>query len=109
ALELIRENPSLREKLWDNITYLKSRLSQYKNAPAVHSPIIPLVIGPAEETLRISEKLYQNNILIPAIRPPTVPAGTSRLRISLMATHTVNDIDRLIEAFEKTGALAVTV
>ncbi|MEK6728887.1 MAG: 8-amino-7-oxononanoate synthase, partial [Planctomycetota bacterium] len=72
ALELIRENPSLREKLWDNITYLKSRLSQYKNAPAVHSPIIPLVIGPAEETLRISEKLYQNNILIPAIRPPTV-------------------------------------
>ncbi len=105
ALELIRENPSLREKLWDNITYLKSRLSQYKNAPAVHSPIIPLVIGPAEETLRISEKLYQNNILIPAIRPPTVPAGTSRLRISLMATHTANDIDRLIEAFEKTGAL----
>ena len=41
ALELIQENPSLREKLWDNITYLKSRLSQYKNAPAVHSPIIP--------------------------------------------------------------------
>ncbi len=109
ALELIRENPSLREKLWDNTTYLKSRLSQYKNAPVVQSPIVPLVIGPAEETLRVSEKLYQNNILIPAIRPPTVPAGTSRLRISLMATHTVNDIDRLMEALEKTGALTMTV
>lgn len=106
ALELIQECPSLREKLWENITYLKSRLSKYKNAPAVQSPIIPLVIGPAEETLRVSEKLYQNNILIPAIRPPTVPVGTSRLRISLMATHTTSDIDRLIEAFENTGALA---
>lgn len=105
ALELIQEYPSLRKKLWENITYLKSRLSKYGNAPAVKSAIIPLVIGPAEETLRVSEKLYQNNILIPAIRPPTVPAGTSRLRISLMATHTTNDIDKLIEAFEKTGAL----
>ncbi len=107
ALELIRENPSLREKLWENITYLKSRLSHYKNAPAVQSPIIPLVIGSAEETLRVSERLYQNNILIPAIRPPTVPAGTSRLRISLMATHTANDIDRLIEAIEVAGALTL--
>ncbi|MDP6112055.1 MAG: 8-amino-7-oxononanoate synthase [Planctomycetota bacterium] len=55
---------------------------------AIVTPIIPIIIGEAEEALRVAGELLEAGILIPAIRPPTVPNGTSRLRASVMATHT---------------------
>jgi 8-amino-7-oxononanoate synthase len=59
--------------------------------------IQPLVIGGADETMRASKALYEKNILVPAIRPPTVPKDTSRLRISITAAHTKKDISLLVE------------
>jgi 8-amino-7-oxononanoate synthase len=56
----------------------------------------PLVIGENAETMALSEKLAAHAILVPAIRPPTVPKGSARLRISLSAAHTDADVDRLI-------------
>ncbi|MCF6154711.1 MAG: 8-amino-7-oxononanoate synthase [Candidatus Brocadia sp.] len=100
GLTLIQEDASLMDKLWKNINYLKSQLSKFINTIAVESPIVPLVIGSAEDAINVSMKLYENGILIPAIRPPTVPQGTSRLRISLMATHTEDDIDKLISTLK---------
>ncbi|MDP6505708.1 MAG: aminotransferase class I/II-fold pyridoxal phosphate-dependent enzyme, partial [Planctomycetota bacterium] len=55
---------------------------------AIVTPIIPIIFGEAEEALRVAGELLEAGILIPAIRPPTVPNGTSRLRASVMATHT---------------------
>lgn len=75
-----------------------------------HTAIQPLVIGDNEATLALSARLEREGLWVPAIRPPTVPAGTSRLRISLSAGHTLDDLDRLgaalstIDATDGTGA-----
>lgn len=103
ALTLIREDVSLIRKLWDNINYLRFQLSKFTNNITVRSPIVPVIIGSAEDALHISMKLHDRGILIPAIRPPTVPLGTSRLRISLMATHSKDDINKLISTLEDIG------
>lgn len=100
GLTFIQENPSLIDRLWKNIAYLKSQVLEFLNTTSVESPIVPLVVGSAEGAVNLSAKLYENGILIPAIRPPTVPPGTSRLRISLMATHTENDIDKLLNTLK---------
>ena len=62
-------------------------------------PIIPIRTGSVENTLRISEHLRRNGIFVPAIRPPTVKE--SRIRITITAAHTDEDIERLIEALKK--------
>lgn len=105
GLILIQENASLMNKLWENINYVKSRLSKFTNKIAVESPIIPMIVGSSEDALRLSMRLYENGIVIPAIRPPTVPLGTSRLRISLMATHNEDDIDKLVDTLKDLGFL----
>src|SRR2546425_511712 len=68
---------------------------------ASRSPIIPLLIGDAEAALRLSETLLSHGIYAPAIRPPTVPAGTSRIRLSVTAGHTPAQIDHLLEVLLK--------
>ncbi|OOP55426.1 MAG: 8-amino-7-oxononanoate synthase [Candidatus Brocadia carolinensis] len=105
GLALIQEDASLIDSLWRNIASLKTRLLQFMRTISVESPIVPLIAGSAEDAVKVSSKLYENGILIPAIRPPTVPPGTSRLRISLMATHSENDINRLIETLQHVGFL----
>ena len=100
GLTLIQEDTSLIDKLWENVRYLKTQLSEFISNISAESPIIPIIIGSAEDALNLSTRLYENGILIPAIRPPTVPLGTSRLRISLMATHSKEDIDRLINTLK---------
>jgi 8-amino-7-oxononanoate synthase len=62
------------------------------------TPIQPLMVGSNEAALRVSERLQIQGILVPAIRPPTVPANTARLRISLSAAHDVDDVQRLVAA-----------
>ena len=105
GLALIQEDTSLIDKLWENVIYLKSQLSKFISNISGESPIIPIIIGSAEDALNLSTKLYENGILIPAIRPPTVPLGTSRLRISLMATHSKEDINKLIDTLKDIGFL----
>jgi 8-amino-7-oxononanoate synthase len=60
--------------------------------------IQPIMIGKTEDALRVAQQLYQKNIWVPAIRPPTVPANTARLRITFSASHTTEQIDLLIQA-----------
>ena len=105
GLTLIQEDTTLIDKLWENIRYLRSRLSKFISNISGESPIIPIIIGSAEDALNVSTRLYENGILIPAIRPPTVPLGTSRLRVSLMATHSKEDINRLIDTLKNIGVL----
>lgn len=105
GLTLIQEDASLIGSLWRNIAFLKTRLLRITKTISVESPIVPLIVGSAEDAVNAASKLYENGILIPAIRPPTVPPGTSRLRISLMATHSERDINRLIEILQHVGFL----
>lgn len=74
----------------------------YNNIPKFEDyHILPIIIGDEQKALDISEKLKQRGIIAPAIRPPTVPAGTSRLRISLSAKHSEDDITKLTEALDE--------
>jgi 8-amino-7-oxononanoate synthase len=63
--------------------------------PGHPSPILPVVIGDEEAAVKASERLLEQGFLVPAIRPPTVPPGTSRLRVSLSAAHRAHDVARL--------------
>jgi len=72
-------------------------LSLMPSTSAIH----PLLVGDTARALEISEKLLVRGILVSAIRPPTVPAGTARLRITLSAAHTFADVDRLLEALQR--------
>ncbi len=63
-----------------------------------HTPIQPILIGSSEQALALSQKLEAQGILVTAIRPPTVPANTARLRVTLSAAHSENDVARLLNA-----------
>jgi 8-amino-7-oxononanoate synthase len=65
-----------------------------------HTAIQPVVVGDAETALQLSDFLAQQGILVSAIRPPTVPAGTARLRITLTAAHSEQHVDQLIESLQ---------
>ena len=62
------------------------------------TPIQPLLLGETQKALTVSEKLRQRGVLAVAIRPPTVPAGTARLRITLTAGHSEVQVDQLLDA-----------
>jgi 8-amino-7-oxononanoate synthase len=62
------------------------------------TPIQPLLVGEAKRAVEMSAALLQRGILVAAMRPPTVPEGTARLRITLSAAHTPQDVDRLLNA-----------
>ena len=98
GIRMIQKNPSLRTSLWNNVRYLKEKLDLLNfNVIPSESPIIPILIGDAKKAVDVSKFLYKKGILIPAIRPPTVPAKSSRLRMTVMSTHTREDMERLLD------------
>jgi 7-keto-8-aminopelargonate synthetase-like enzyme len=75
------------------------RMSAAGLAPPAHpSPIIPVILGPEHAAIEASSTLLARGLWVPAIRPPTVPTGTSRLRITLSAVHRDDDVTALIDA-----------
>lgn len=97
AFDIIVKEPELRKRLWNNITLLKTGLIEAGfDLLGSGTQIIPIVIGGADEVMEISNRLLERGIFIQGIRPPTVPGNTSRLRITLMATHTEEDIKKLL-------------
>ena len=106
AMELIAASPSLRADLLTAAGDLRIRLRDAGlNVPDYVSreitPIIPVIIGDATSAADIAAQLLESDILLPAIRPPTVPPGSSRLRISLCASHTPEQIDTLIHRLKE--------
>ena len=73
--------------------------------PGHPSPIVPIVLGAEEDAVAAAGALLDRGLLVPAIRPPTVPVGTSRLRVTLSAAHTDDDVARLLDALAEIGAL----
>jgi 8-amino-7-oxononanoate synthase len=98
SLELISDN-SYRTALNHNIQYWKKtlRLKKWVLMPS-DTAIQPIMIGKTEDSLQVAQQLYKKNIWVPAIRPPTVPANTARLRITFSASHNKEQIDQLVQA-----------
>ena len=88
---------------------LRARLATLvqRVAPDHPSPIVPLVLGPEDRAVRVSDELLARGLLVPAIRPPSVPVGTSRLRVTLSAAHTDAQVDLLVAALAAAAPAAL--
>jgi 8-amino-7-oxononanoate synthase len=97
AIELVQQEPQRRKQLWDNVTLLKKLISQQPLLPS-DSQILCVPLPDVKTALKAAQTLKDHGIFAPAIRPPTVP--TSRIRITIMATHTPDQIQQLASALE---------
>lgn len=99
SLELIAAGDERRAHLVRLVEQLRTGVAglPWTLSPS-STPVQPLIVGENEAVLALSDALRARGILVPAIRPPTVPAGSARLRISLSAAHTADDIDALVHA-----------
>ncbi|HSD60377.1 MAG TPA: 8-amino-7-oxononanoate synthase [Burkholderiales bacterium] len=102
SLALIREEGWRREHLRELVARLRAGVAglPWKLLPS-ETPIQPLMIGASRDAVELSRRLRERGILVPAIRPPTVPQGTARLRVSLSAAHAPEDVDRLVAALSE--------
>jgi 8-amino-7-oxononanoate synthase len=106
ALDVIESESWRHRHLAGLIERTSSALRQLRwRAPVSATAIHPLIVGPNAEALSLMESLRRDGIWVPAIRPPTVPPGTARLRISLSAAHTDHDLDRLLNALGRIARL----
>ena len=102
SINIIKTKPELRLNLEKNIKYLKDYLSNSKFSFLDSStPIIPVILGDEKKALKVSKLLLKKGIFVPAVRPPSVPKGESRIRITLMSTHKRKHIDKLINVMSE--------
>ena len=104
ALDVIRLSPELRKRLFSHAKRLKTALIDlgYTLLPS-ETQILPVILGSPQRATRVAEALLTEGVFAPAIRPPAVPTGTSRLRLTVMATHTEAEIEQTIRAFATLG------
>ncbi|MBM4261930.1 MAG: 8-amino-7-oxononanoate synthase [Deltaproteobacteria bacterium] len=101
ALDVVQREPERRAVLLRNCQKLKQGLAQLGfQLGESESSILPLIVGDASRCMDFSAALLAQGVFAQGIRPPTVPAGTSRLRITCMATHTDEQVDRALSAFK---------
>jgi 8-amino-7-oxononanoate synthase len=104
ALTLVRGADAARESLLSHADKLRSELRLLGfEVPDGNSQILPVLIGENDRTMQLSARLLDQGIFVQGIRPPTVPEGTARLRLTAMATHRPEHIDRAIDAFASLG------
>jgi len=99
SVKLLRDEPFWQKRLGDKVTYMRRKL--VSSGFAVSSdptPIIPIVLNDPETTQKVSRALLDNGFLAPAIRPPSVPRGTSRIRITISAHHTHEQLDDFVKS-----------
>lgn len=102
ALKVIEEEPQWRHKLWENREYLVDGLHRRGfNTLSSETQIVPILIGLDEKAIQFSRMLFEKGIFAPCVRWPAVEKGKGRIRITLMATHTTKQIDKLLSACEK--------
>ncbi len=104
ALKLVRESSSYKDELWSNIHYLRDGLEKVGfNLQDSFGPIVPIIVGEDKATVEMQEALLNKGLFLQAIRPPTVPSGTSRLRFTVVRGLTGDDMDRTIDALTEVG------
>jgi 8-amino-7-oxononanoate synthase len=104
ALDIIEEQPELRARLWRNThKMLEGYKSLGYDTGASETPIIPVLIKDTMKTYEMCRLLFENGVFVNAVISPAVPQGRELLRTSYMATHTDEQLDKVLAAFEKAG------
>ena len=104
AIHLIQQEPDRRTRLWQNRERMfQGLLSMGCHMTKTESPILPIIVNDPALAVEMSQHLREKGLYIQAIRPPTVPKGTSRLRITVTAEHTSEQIDLALEAIQHVG------
>jgi 8-amino-7-oxononanoate synthase len=105
ALEIVRDEPWRRERLLQNAATLRDQLRQHGwNVGESESQIVPVIVGDAARTMQLAAKLQERGLLVPGIRPPSVPQNQSLLRISLTFGHSGEMIERLVQGLTDAAA-----
>ncbi|MBS0150575.1 MAG: 8-amino-7-oxononanoate synthase [Nitrospira sp.] len=104
AIAIVEREPERRDRLWANRQYLFKELRDrgFRLTPTV-SPILPVLIGDAAKASAFADRLLAHGVYAPAIRPPTVPDGTSRIRFTVTAAHTTDQLDEALRAVTLAG------
>ncbi|WP_252178207.1 8-amino-7-oxononanoate synthase [Endozoicomonas sp. 4G] len=103
SLDILKAESWRREHLAKQVHYFRKECRRMGlKLMDSHSPIQPVIVGPADTAVTMSEALAARGILVTAIRPPTVPEGTSRLRITFSAAHKQQHVEQLLDALERT-------
>lgn len=104
ALHVVQAEPDRRKRLWDNRNYVHAGLTDAGfRLTASASPILPVLIGDARKAVAMAGRLLELGVYAPAIRPPTVPKDTSRIRVTVTSEHTRTQLDRALAAFRQAG------
>ncbi len=104
ALRVIEQEPERRTRLWQNRERLAQGLAGLGfQLTASESPIVPILVGDPDRAVNLADTLLAEGVYAPAIRPPTVPSATSRIRLTVSADHSIEQIDEALAALEKAG------
>ena len=106
AIDLVDspEGAQLRQRLSDNLALFKQKLAASGfQTMGSETQIVPIFVGPAQATMEFSRQLLEQGLFVQGIRPPTVPAGSCRLRCTIMATHEPADLEQAAETITRVG------
>ncbi len=104
ALNIIEKKPAIISELKENASYMRKGLRSLGfNTLESETQIMPVMIGSPADTVNMAKELFDKGLFIQAIRPPTVPENSSRLRLTVMATHEKSDLEKALSILEKTG------
>lgn len=101
ALQVLESDRSVLVRLQENVNYMADQLTSLGINATNETPIFPILIGSNEDTLAVSDYLYESGIIGTAIRPPTVPIGESRIRLTVTAAHNKEQIDYVCHTLHK--------
>ncbi|MFC7138295.1 aminotransferase class I/II-fold pyridoxal phosphate-dependent enzyme [Halosimplex aquaticum] len=102
SLRIARETDR-PERLWETVETLRAGLEAMGYEVLGETQVLPVLVGDRDDALALGDRLAESGIVAPAIRPPTVPEGTARIRVAPTATHSAAAVDRCLEAFETAG------
>ena len=101
ALRIVRDEPSVVDTLRDNTVYMAHKLQAMGIDCDDETPIFPIVVGENDRALTLARELEERGIIITAIRPPTVPVGESRLRMTVTAAHSKEQLDYVAQTLHE--------
>lgn len=101
AVDLVEKEPERQCALQRNTLLLRNGLEQLGYSVVGSTQIIPVIVGEEQPCMKLAARLLESGFYVQGIRPPTVPPGTSRLRVTTMATHTTEQMERALEAFAR--------